>query len=113
MPPARQQIEASPRSLFVFRLGQNPPAASDDSIGGKDERARISGGDRPGLRRGKAQRMLRRKLRLQRRLVDIRSANDVWIDPDLPQQVESPGRGRSQDQPSYLNRNVIRPLVRS
>ena len=80
------------------RLRLDPPAAAHDRIGAQDERCRVAGGDLPHLGLGQARRMLARQLARQRPLIDVGRVDGRRLRPDLPQQVETARRRRSENQ---------------
>jgi hypothetical protein len=71
MPPPGQQLEAGPRARLVFGLGQNPPAAGDDRIGGQDKGAGMALDHHASLLLRETHCMRRRQLARQRRLIDM------------------------------------------
>jgi hypothetical protein len=121
--PPGQQLEAGARRRRVERLGQDAPAARDDGIGAKDESARMTCRHGASLGLGQTQRVPRRQLVRQRRLVDAGGVDAVGGERDLGEKVEAARRGRRQHEAcvrqrigpdgGYLKRKVMRPLRRS
>jgi hypothetical protein len=88
-------------------FGEDAGAGGDDRIRRDDQAFALDAGQFFG---GESQGVLARKFFGVGGLVDIGCDDLVRLDTDLPQKLQPPGAGGSED---YLKRNVIRPLVRS
>jgi hypothetical protein len=96
---------------FVDGLGQDAAADGDDGVGGQGELARLM--DDRGLFGGQAAGMQARELVAAGCLVDVGGGDAIGGDADLGQEGEPAGARRGEDEGRYLNRNVMRPLLRS
>lgn len=83
MAAAREELETFARVFWVFRLGQNSPAAGDDGIGGKNKSAGIFFVDCVGLCGGKAHGEIARHFTLERAFVDFGGDDFIRDDMDL------------------------------
>ncbi len=88
-------------------FGEDARAGGDDRVCRDDEGLSLDASEFFG---GEAQGVLAGKFFGVGGLVNIGCDDLVRLDTDLPQKLQPPGAGGSED---YLKRNVIRPLVRS
>ena len=119
MPAAGKKRQAGARLGLRLRLGQNTAAGGHHRIGGEYPVAGMVLED--GLRLGArdAPRIGTRQFAPKRRLVDVGSEDMVRFQAKLSKKLEAAGTGGRQNQAAsireldYLNRKVMRPLVRS
>ena len=91
-----EEIDAPPRLLGRFRLGQDAASERDDGVGGEDKSAGHR--HRGGLGASHALGVGARLLGFGRGLVDIGHANAVGHDANLSQQRETARTGRCENQ---------------
>jgi hypothetical protein len=92
MAPSRQQAKAAFCGITVFGLGQNPPAAGNNSIGREYEALRMPQPRGHGIAFGdrKAKRVIAGTFTFEGRFVDKRRLDARRLDADLAQEIETP-----------------------
>jgi len=109
----RQEFEAASGGCLVVGLGQDPPTASDDSVGGDDKIIldTVHIRHRLGLGPGEASSVVLGQLTRLRRLVELGGENTIRLKAHLTQEVETTRRGRRQNQEGCGGRHRARLLV--
>ncbi|MOA30805.1 hypothetical protein D3C78_1519200 [compost metagenome] len=96
---ARKQFEEALGLGLVRRLFQQAAPQGDDGVGGQDDGVGRARGHHLGLAARQALGQTRRRLVLQRRLVDVGGINMIGNHPDLRQKLNPARARRGQNQP--------------
>ncbi len=108
---AGEHGEAGADLRLVDGLGQNAPADGNDGVGGQGELAWLVDGG--GLFGGQATGMEAWNLVAAGCLVDVGGGDAIGGYADLGEEGEPAGARGGEDEGRYLNRNVMRPLLKS
>ncbi len=110
MAAPRKQKQATLRLGQNLRLRQNPRPGGNHRVGSDHKSVSPNG------RKFFSSQALRIKPRFftrVRRFIDVGGQNFRGLDADLAEQSQTARAGGGEDEPGYLKRNVMRPLVRS